>query len=89
MTIGITALDRPVRSHHHGVDRPDPPCHIVTDIDNFESAFLVGHGQISARKTKRRQGTQRILKPFRPDGHGHIGAIDSIKVQPIAVQPGR
>ena len=67
-------------------DGADAPGARIRMIDDAQRLFLVGNGEVAARKAKGGEGAQGLLQSLRLDGEGHIGSRQPIALEPVVVE---
>src|SRR5262249_14231093 len=88
-TVRVAALEGPVRRHHDRVDRTNTTRRRIASIDGTQGSFLVRHRYIDAAETQHRHCSERCRELLRPYRQWDVGAVDSILLQPVAMDARR
>jgi hypothetical protein len=86
VAVGVVRLDAAVGAKYERVGGAEAPRQRVGRIGELERRLLVRHGQVDAGEAELGQGTQRGFEIFGAYRQRHVGAVDLVVRQPVAVQ---
>ena len=87
--IGVAGLDPALPVDDEGVGGTDPSGLGARGIGQGQRRLLMRQGDVGAPKAQDRQGAEGPFELLGPHRQRHIGAVDPMLRQPIAIEPGR